>query len=138
LIEVYTDGSCKPTNPGPAGFGCVILIDGEVFMTAGEFIGRGTNNIAEVKGIEYGLTALKSLEYNEEEIVIYTDSKYAIGLFSKNWKPKVNIELINKVREDLEHFSNLKFVWVKGHSGDKYNEMADVLAKTAIDSTEEI
>lgn len=136
MIKVYTDGSCKPTNPGPCGFGCVILIDGEVHTSHGGFIGQGTNNIAEVKGVEYGLQVLKELDYNWEEIIIYTDSQYAIGLFTKNWKAKVNKELINKVKKDLEDFPNLAFVWVKGHSGDEYNEMADQLANAAVDANE--
>jgi len=58
-IEVYTDGSCKPTNPGPAGFGFVVLFDGEIYSSGGNFLGHGTNNIAEVMGIQHTLEMLK-------------------------------------------------------------------------------
>ena len=133
-IKVYTDGSCKPTNPGPAGFGYVILVDGEVLSSGGDFIGSGTNNIAEVKAIQYSLTLLKSVGFEKESISLYTDSQYAVGLFTKGWKPRANVELINSVKEQLKDFSNLEIVWVRGHNGDQYNEMADSLAKKAIDS----
>ena len=134
-IEVYTDGSCKPTNPGPAGFGYVILTDGEVFSAGGNYIGQATNNIAEVKAIEYALKMLKSLDYLSENITLYTDSNYAVGLFSRGWSPKVNIELVNSVKELVSCFSNLKFQWVKAHNGNEFNEKADQLAKNAIDSS---
>lgn len=137
-IEVYTDGSCKPSNPGPAGLGFVIVVDSEVIHSEGCFLGQGTNNIAEIKAIECALEICKERGYQNEDITIYTDSQYAIGLLSKGWNPKVNIELINSVKDILKDFTELEMKWVKAHNGNKYNELADTLAKSAIDSYMEI
>lgn len=133
MIEIYTDGSCKPTNPGPAGYGYVIIVDGKVHSSGGNYIGEATNNIAEVKAIEHVLEVIKNAGWDWESMTLYTDSQYAVGLFTKNWKPKVNVELINKVKSELENFPNLVIKWVRGHDGNEFNEMADGFAKEAID-----
>ena len=110
------------------------MIDGILHSSGGNYIGQGTNNIAEIKAVEHSLDLLLWWGFNEEAISIYTDSQYVIGLFSKGWKAKKNIVLVGKVKERLKDFTNITFIWVKGHSGDKYNDMADGFAKAAIDS----
>lgn len=135
MIRIYTDGSCKPTNPGPAGFGVVVIMDGEVVSATGTYIGVATNNVAELKAVEYAMVLLGSLELDWEPSVIVSDSQYVIGLMEKNWKARKNQELVKSMRKRLENFPNLRFEWVKGHDGDKYNEMADQLAKNIIDSS---
>lgn len=134
MIEVYTDGSCKPTNPGPAGFGVAVLVDKKLYSLTSEYIGVATNNVAEIMGVRYALIFLKSLGWEWEEVVIYTDSQYVIGLFEKNWNAKANQELVAEVRQQLEMFPNLEFRWVKGHDGNKYNEVVDKLASLITDS----
>lgn len=135
MIRIYTDGSCKPTNPGPAGFGVVVVMDGEVFSATGTYIGVATNNVAELKAVEYAMVFLESLGLDWEPSVIVSDSQYVIGLMEKNWTARKNQELVESMRKRLENFPNLSFEWVKGHDGDKYNEMADQLAKNIIDSS---
>ena len=132
MIVVNTDGSCKP-NPGKAGCGYVIVVDGTTLEEGSVYLGEGTNNIAELKAVEVALEALLKLELQEQSIELQTDSAYAIGLFTKNWKAKANTELVMKIREDLKKFPKLGFSWVKGHNGSHYNELADKLANQAID-----
>lgn len=78
---------------------------------------------------------LESLGLDWEPSVIVSDSQYVIGLMEKNWTARKNQELVESMRKRLENFPNLSFEWVKGHDGDKYNEMADQLAKNIIDSS---
>lgn len=133
MIVINTDGSCKP-NPGKAGCGYIIVKDGIVLEEGSVYLGEGTNNIAELKAVEVALEALVKLGLQEQEIELQTDSAYAVGLFTKNWKAKANTELVFKIRADLEKFPKLIFSWVKGHNGNYYNELADKLANKAIDT----
>ncbi|MCA9610919.1 MAG: ribonuclease HI, partial [Myxococcales bacterium] len=80
-IVVYADGACSG-NPGPAGLG-VVVVDGDAREELSEYLGRGTNNIAELTGI---LRAAEKLREREAPIRIYTDSKYSIGVLTKGWK----------------------------------------------------
>lgn len=127
VICVYTDGSCSG-NPGPMGVG-IYLTFGKHRKRISKHIGDGTNNIAELTAILVGLENIKD---STKEIQIYTDSLYCIGIFTKNWKPKKNIELINEIKEKLKEFQNLTFNKVKGHSGNEGNEIADKLATNAV------
>lgn len=139
LIKCWCDGSCKPSNPGFAGIGYVIKISKDFtseefeIIQGSKFIGQATNNIAELKAIEEVLSILKEKSLENEFVEITTDSQYSIGILVKNWKAKLNKELILKIKDDLNCFSNLTFTWVKGHDGNFYNEMADQLANSAVD-----
>lgn len=133
MIIVNTDGSCKP-NPGKAGCGYIIVKDGTTIKEGSVYLGEGTNNIAELKAVEIALEALTELDLQNEEIELQTDSNYAVGLFTKNWKAKANTELVMKIRKDLKKFPQLTLTWVKGHNGNRYNEIADRLANQAIDT----
>jgi len=55
-------------------------------------------------------------------------------LFTKNWNARKNKELVARVRAKLENFPNLDIKWVKGHAGNKYNEVVDKLAGMAVDN----
>jgi ribonuclease HI len=137
LIEIYTDGSCKPTNPGPGGWAFILVEDGRRSAWANGFLGESTNNIAEITALKNALHMIKSSDRNWEEINILTDSQYVIGIFEKNWNAKANVELIKEVKKQLEYFPNLTFEWVKAHNGNKFNEAVDGLAKLAVDSNME-
>jgi len=143
-IKIYTDGACIG-NPGPGGWAAVLLVEGnkkEIF--GGEKL--TTNNRME-------LTAtIKALEYCAEkegkqptlkQIEIYTDSTYVkegitvwINTWEKNnWKTAdkknvKNIDLWKKLKE-LVKSNQVKWSWIKGHSKDPMNDLADELAKKA-------
>ena len=138
-IEMYTDGACRG-NPGPGGWG-VLLKAGrhEKTLHGGEH--DTTNNRMELTAAIEGLRALK----RPSDVVLYTDSRYVMdGITSwlANWKargwktaakkPVKNQDLWQALdAESARH--NIRWVWVKGHSGDDGNEEADRLANLGID-----
>jgi ribonuclease HI len=126
-IHVWTDGACEG-NPGPAGLG-VVIIDGKEHRELSEYLGHGTNNIAELMAIFRGLEAVAD---RARPVVVYSDSAYSIGLLSQNWKAKANQELVAKLRALTREFRDLRFVKVAGHAGIPLNERVDELARGAI------
>lgn len=130
-IAVWTDGACTG-NPGPAGIG-VVVIDGSNTVELSEYLGPGTNNIAELTAIARGLQTVRERGGDiNRPIAVYSDSSYAIGLLSKNWKPKANAELVAAIREIVKVFPNVYFVKVAGHAGVPLNERCDELARQAV------
>jgi len=121
-IILYTDGSCSP-NPGNGGYGIVALTDPEIHIS--HLVKNTTNNIMEVTAIIEAVKLFKNCNVN---IKIYSDSKYAINCAEGKWKRKVNLELW-KEYDTVSKGKNISFKWVKGHSGDYYNDLVDRLAK---------
>jgi len=126
-IKIYTDGASSG-NPGPSGIG-ILLIYGETKKEISQYIGQGTNNIAELTAIK---VALEELKRNDLPVCIFSDSSYSIGLLTKGWKPKKNKTLVLEIRKLLKKFNDISFIKVKGHAGIKENEVADFLATSAI------
>jgi ribonuclease HI len=126
-IKIYTDGASSG-NPGHSGIG-VLLIYGEKKKEISQYIGKATNNIAELTAIK---VALEQIKRDDLPLCIFSDSSYSIGLLTKGWKPKKNIELVQAIRKLMGKFKNLSFIKVKGHAGIKENEVADFLATSAI------
>jgi ribonuclease HI len=128
----YTDGACSG-NPGPAGSGFVVIAPDGKIAEGYEHLGTSTNNVAELTGI---LRALEAVPKGVPELVIHTDSKYAIGVLSKGWKAKVNQELIAATKRAVAARTGagerVTFVYVPGHAGVPMNERADELAREAI------
>ncbi|MCC6995306.1 MAG: ribonuclease HI [Deltaproteobacteria bacterium] len=130
-IIIYTDGACIG-NPGPMGLG-VVLIDVDRRLELSEFLGHGTNNIAELTAIQRGLEAVAP-EHRGAHILLHTDSAYSIGIITKPWKPKANLQLVAELRALCRRFPHLAFVKVPGHSGIPENERCDALAGLAIET----
>jgi ribonuclease HI len=124
-LIVYTDGACTG-NPGPMGIGVVIL-DGKERREVSEYLGVGTNNIAELTAIVRAL----ELTSKDRPVVLHSDSAYALGLLGKGWKAKANQELVESMRA-LARGRELKLVKVAGHAGVSENERCDELARAAI------
>jgi ribonuclease HI len=132
-LEVWTDGACSG-NPGPMALG-VVVIDGKERHELGEYLGVGTNNIAELTAIERGLelAATRLGKTPGRRVRIYTDSGYSIGVLDKAWKAKANQELVARLRRQLsDHPGTIEFVKVPGHAGVPENERCDALARAAI------
>jgi len=123
---VYADGACTG-NPGPAGIG-VVLLDGKKREEVSEYLGFGTNNVAELTAI---IRALEKAP-RDRTVVVHSDSAYALGLLGKNWKAKANVELVEKMRALGRQFRDLRLVKVEGHAGVVENERADALAREAV------
>ena len=125
-VEIWTDGACSG-NPGPMGIG-VVVIDGATRREKGEYLGVGTNNIAELTAIGRGIDLAGDAG---RRMRVYTDSSYAIGVLSKGWKAKANQELIAKLKRQLAPL-DVEFVKVAGHAGVPENERCDELAREAV------
>ncbi len=129
-IVIHTDGACSG-NPGPAGIGVFIeRPDGELIEHS-EFIGEGTNNIAELTAI---LRALEMLRPEEQgaHVILYTDSAWSLGVLVGGWKAKANLELITAIKERLTTMPDVELLKVRGHAGNSGNEEADALATMAV------
>ena len=126
-VIAYADGACTG-NPGPAGLGSLIL-DGDERHELSEFLGPGTNNIAELTAI---LRVAERLEKEVRAIEIRTDSQYSIGVLSKGWKVKANQALVAETKAALGRLGSVRLAYVAGHSGEPGNERVDELAREAI------
>lgn len=137
LLEIYTDGACLG-NPGPGGWGAILLYKGHEKKISGHER-DSTNNRMELKAVIEALRHLKK----SAEAVIYTDSKYVMDGITKwifNWKkndwrtadrkPVKNADLWRELDAEVSQHQ-LKWVWVKGHDGNHYNEIVDKLARDA-------
>src|SRR5262249_45011507 len=123
----YADGACSG-NPGPAGVG-IVLIDGRARRELSQYLGEGTNNIAELTAVE---VVVAEIGATERPVRIYNDSQYAIGVLTKGWKAKANVELVARVRAALKRLPDVQLHYVRGHSGVPLNERADALAVDAV------
>jgi len=126
-VWVFTDGASSG-NPGPSGIGVVLRFGGHA-KEISEYIGVATNNVAELKAIQKGLSALKNKNL---PVRIFTDSSYAHGVLVLGWKAKANNQLVESIKRSMKKFKNLQIIKVRGHTGDKGNERADFLATSAI------
>jgi ribonuclease HI len=133
-IEIFTDGASRG-NPGPGGYG-VVLKSGKHYKELSEGFRLTTNNRMELLAVIKGLEALKQ---KNNEVVIYSDSKYVVDAVEKGWvfnwaqkrfKGKKNADLWRRFLE-LYPQQKIKFVWIKGHAGHSENERCDQLAVQA-------
>lgn len=124
----YTDGSCDNLSPyGEGGAAYIIMKDGWVVKESKKgFVGT-TNNRMEMLAI---ISAVNSLPIGSS-ITIFTDSQYSILAFTTIKKAKKNLDLINLYHHCASKLKSVEFVWVKGHNGNKYNEIVDSMANSA-------
>lgn len=136
-IKIYTDGACSG-NPGPGGWAAVIIYGTkEIAVSGGEE--NTTNNRMEL------LATIRGIEEvgGDRDIEIYTDSKYVkdgITVWIHNWKkngwrtankkPVKNIDLWQQL-DRIIYKKAVQWHWIKGHSGDKYNDLVDSMAVEA-------
>ena len=124
MIQIHTDGSCLG-NPGPGGWGAIIIYpDGDVKELSGSNQDT-TNNRMELKAVIEALNFIES----GSMIELFSDSLYVINTITKGWKKKANIELWNELDNVIQKHTNISWNWVKGHSGDFYNEKVNDIAQ---------
>jgi ribonuclease HI len=134
-VDIYTDGACSG-NPGPGGWGAVIVFRGvEKELSGGE--AATTNNRMELTAVISALEALRE----SCEVTLYTDSKYIADALKQGWartwkknnwiksdkKPALNRDLWERLLI-LCDMHKVTPVWVRGHNGHEYNERCDRLA----------
>ena len=120
-IVIHTDGACKG-NPGPGGWAAVIQQNGNQQIISGAHP-HTTNNRMEMTGVIKGLEAVDP----SAKVLISSDSTYVINTMTKGWKRKANHDLWDQL-DRLVKSRNISWRWVRGHSGDPGNELADSAA----------
>ncbi len=134
-VDIYTDGACSG-NPGPGGWGALMLCNGEEKELSGGEV-ETTNNRMEMLAAIQAFQALKK----PTKVRLHTDSTYlkdGITKWIANWKrngwrtaakkPVKNADLWQLLEEVMKPH-NVEWHWVKGHSGHPENERADELAR---------
>lgn len=139
-IEIYTDGACSG-NPGRGGYGIVMRVPEKNYQkTFSKGYRKTTNNRMELLAVIHALEKLKS---PENDIHIFTDSKYVSDAINKNWlqgwvkrgwKNVKNTDLWQQFLE-LYKIHQPKIHWIKGHAGHFENELCDKLAVAAAASS---
>ena len=133
-IQLYTDGACRG-NPGPGGYG-LILMSGEHRKELSAGFLHTTNNRMELMAVIVGLESLKG---SGHVVTVYSDSKYVVDAFLKNWISGWRARRFDKVKNpDLwmrllraMEGQQVTFHWVKGHAENPYNNRCDELAVAA-------
>ena len=126
MIEIYTDGSCLG-NPGPGGWAAIILDTNDPDKTPSRIKGNcpdTTNNRMELLAVIEGIASTPS----DRKIKVYSDSKYVVDTLNKNWKRKANLDLWEKLDQQI-HNRNIEYIWIKGHANNTHNEEADNIAQ---------
>jgi ribonuclease HI len=139
-INIYTDGGCS-NNPGPGGYGAILVSDGHEQEISGGFR-LTTNNRMELMAC---IVALQHLKERNRPITVWSDSSYVVNGISKGWargwrqrgwiksdkQPAVNPDLWAELLELVEAM-DVTFQWVRGHAGHPLNERCDQLAVAAL------
>jgi len=138
-INIYTDGACSG-NPGPGGWAAILIYQGNEKELSG-FVDHTTNNRMELFAVIKGLAALK----RECKVNVYSDSAYLVNGFTKGWienwqktgwknskkQPVLNSDLWQQlIAYTKKH--DIKWIKVKGHADNEYNNRCDQLAVAEI------
>jgi ribonuclease HI len=138
-VTIYTDGGCDP-NPGPGGYGAVLLFGAHRKELSGGFR-LTTNNRMEILAVIKGLEAIKE----PCQVMVYSDSKYLVDAMRQGWAKRwrernwmrnskdaaLNPDLWERLLALCE-IHQVKFAWLKGHAGISENERCDQLSTQAL------
>ena len=138
-VIIYTDGACSG-NPGPGGWGAILMYkDNKKEISGGKK--DTTNNVMELTAVIEGLKMLKF----HCDVEVYSYSSYVVNAFNQKWinswiknnwktsgkEPVKNKEIWQELYE-LTKIHNVKFIKVKGHSDNEFNNRCDEMAREAI------
>jgi len=136
-LVIYTDGAARG-NPGPGGYG-IVMQWGKTIKELSQGYKRTTNNRMELMAV---IVALKSLTRDGLNITVYSDSSYVVNAVEQGWvhnwvrkgfKDKKNPDLwMEYLIYHKKH--HIRFVWVKGHANNQWNNRCDELATAAADN----
>ena len=136
-IQLYTDGASRG-NPGPGGYGAILLF-GNHRKELSQGYRLTTNNRMELLAVIAGLEAIKK---NELPVTVFSDSQYVVNSVEKGWLKtwiKTDFKGGKKNKDLWKHYHDLaknftiKFVWVRGHANNPFNNRCDELATAAAD-----
>jgi ribonuclease HI len=136
-LTIYTDGAARG-NPGRGGYGAILMWGGKSKEISGGYK-HTTNNRMELMSV---IAALESLTRPGLNIEVYSDSKYVVQAVMERWLDKwmatnfkggkKNSDLWRRYYQ-LSRLHTIKFIWVKGHASNPYNQRCDELATAAAD-----
>jgi ribonuclease HI len=129
---LYTDGSCDNLSIRREGGYAYVILDQKknVVKSFSKGTINTTNNIMELTAIIEGC---KAIPEDNAEVAIYSDSQYALNVLSGKWKGQANRSLINNHKANKKRL-RLQYNWIKGHCGNKYNDMVDLMAETELNN----
>ena len=123
MIEIYTDGSCLANPGGPGGWAAIIVENG----STRELVGGDpstTNNRMEMLAVANGLRAVP----DSTSVTVFSDSEYVVNTMTRNWKRRKNQDIWEMLDTEVAR-RQVRWEWVRGHSGHPLNEHADRLAR---------
>ena len=127
----YTDGAYSSARK-QGGVGIIFLKNNELIFKYNKMYKDTTNNRMEIQAV---ITAFNCIKNPIDSLTIYSDSMYVIGCTTLGWKREKNSDLWEIYQKSFDRLSKLcpkiEFIHVKGHNGDKYNEIVDKLAVEA-------
>lgn len=142
-ITIYTDGGCAG-NPGPGGWGAVVIADGQARQLSGGEPSTTNNRMELSAAISALSTVARTPSFSGRSITLYSDSQYVkngITVWIQSWKakgwktaakqPVKNQDLWQKL-DALNAALSVEWKWVKGHAGIEYNELCDRLCQMEI------
>lgn len=135
-VDIYTDGACSG-NPGNGGYCAILMYNGVEKVVSGAEK-ETTNNRMELKAVIEGLKALKE----PCNVNLYSDSRYVVDAFNENWisswqinnwrtagkKEVKNVDLWKDLLDCIARQKSVKFIKVKGHSDNEFNNRCDKIA----------
>ena len=132
---LFTDGSSSG-NPGPGGWGAVLVRDGRAVAERHGREPHTTNNRMELTAIIEGLSMLPSQEavdvYSDSRLVVDTITKWAAGWEARGWRRKggevKNLDLVQRAYALAGERPRARIQWIRAHDGSRWNEYADALA----------
>ncbi len=136
-LTIYTDGAARG-NPGRGGYGAILMWKNDSKEISAGF-SHTTNNRMELLSV---IAALESLNRDGLDIEIYSDSKYVVQAVNEGWLEnwmKTDFKGGKKNKDLWKRFyliykkHQIKFIWVKGHASNPYNQRCDELATAAAD-----
>jgi len=131
-IKIYADGACRGNQfaENIGGYGIVLQYQDQYKELKNAFRNT-TNNKMEILSVIEGLKALKVYDI---PIEVYSDSQYVVSTINLNWNKKANLDLWEELYTYINKFKDIRFIKVKGHSDNEFNNRADKLANEAMDA----
>ena len=144
-LNIYTDGACSTNGTWDSAAAICVYVDEQAIYKHGNFLGKATNNIAELEAFKMGLEFLNRPIHYPRIVNIISDSAYIVNCFNQKWyenweknnwitsskTPVKNKELwidIIKLYRDLKQHYDITIIKTEGHANDKFNNEVDHLA----------
>ncbi len=132
---VFTDGSCAG-NPGPGGWGCVYVQDGEIIAQRHGADPQTTNNRMEFEAMIAGLSLIEPGAdvdvYSDSKLIVNTITQWAAGWKRRGWRRKdgevKNLDLVQRAYALAQERPGARIRWIRAHDGSLWNEYADALS----------